>query len=146
MRMIEEKGDLFEVSNEKEYNGYMLVHCISADFGMGAGIVVQFNKRYKMKQRLMNNYTIDGKVPQCIRVDNVYNLITKKKYWHKPTYDTLKGSLELMKEDMLRTGVTKLAMPLIGCGIDRLQWGKVKEIIEELFDEMDIEIQVRELD
>ena len=24
-----------------------------------------------------------------------------------------------------------LAMPKIGCGLDRLQWGKVKEIIED---------------
>ena len=40
----EEQRDLFLVSEE-----YYLAHCISADFGMGKGIVVEFNKRFNMK-------------------------------------------------------------------------------------------------
>ena len=40
----EVKKDLFSVSEE-----YYLAHCISADFGMGKGIVVEFNKRFDMK-------------------------------------------------------------------------------------------------
>ncbi len=145
MNLIEEYGDLFEISNEKEHNGYMLAHCIAADFGLGAGIAVEFNKRYKLRGKLRNNYTVDGKVPQCIKIDNVYNLVTKKKSWGKPTYDTLRGSLELMKEDIIENNVIKLAMPLIGCGLDRLNWNKVREIIEEVFGDLDIEIRVRKL-
>lgn len=36
----------------------------------------------------------------------------------------------------------KLAMPRIGCGLDRLQWVKVKEIIEEVFANTNVEILV----
>ena len=43
----EENKDLFKVADE-----YYLVHCISADFGMGKGIVVEFNKRFDMKRKL----------------------------------------------------------------------------------------------
>ena len=37
----EEVRDLFSVPND-----YYLAHCISADFGMGKGIVIEFNKRF----------------------------------------------------------------------------------------------------
>jgi hypothetical protein len=33
-------------------------------------------------------------------------------------------------------------MPKIGYGLDRLQWGKTKEIIQEVFKDTDIEILV----
>ena len=33
-------------------------------------------------------------------------------------------------------------MPLIGCGLDRLQWEKVSEIVQEVFKDIDIEIVV----
>lgn len=33
-------------------------------------------------------------------------------------------------------------MPKIGCGLDRLQWGKVREIIKEIFGDLDIEVRV----
>lgn len=51
MIYIEEKIDLFLVPEE-----YYLAHCISADFGMGKGIVIEFNKRFNMKQKLRNKY------------------------------------------------------------------------------------------
>lgn len=47
----EEKRDLFTVPEE-----YYLAHCISADFGMGKGIVVEFNKRFDMKRKLQKTY------------------------------------------------------------------------------------------
>ena len=36
--------------------------------------------------------------------------------------------------------VKKVAMPVIGCGLDRLKWDKVSEIIKETFGDTDIEI------
>ena len=36
----------------------------------------------------------------------------------------------------------KIAMPVIGCGLDRLEWSKVSEIIKEVFECTDIEILV----
>jgi hypothetical protein len=38
--------------------------------------------------------------------------------------------------------ITKLAMPLIGCGLDKLEWANVKDIIEDVFNDMNIEILV----
>lgn len=136
--------DLF--SNTEEY---YLVHCISADFAMGKGIVVEFNKKFNMKTILKTefpNYLDTWKNNQtkfdCILVDRVFNLVTKERYFNKPTYKTMRGSLELMKNICKEKQIKKIAMPIIGCGLDRLKWEKVSEIIKEVFCDMDIEILV----
>ena len=41
----EVESDLFKVNKT-----YYLAHCISADFAMAAGIVVEFNKEFDMKR------------------------------------------------------------------------------------------------
>ena len=140
----EEKRDWFTVTKE-----YYLAHCISADFGMGRVIVVEFNKRFDMKRKLQNKYPdyINEWHRRkwsfnCILEDKVFNLITKERYFHKPTYDSLYGALNLMKLISIQKGITKIAMPLIGCGLDRLQWDKVSAIIKEIFKDTDIEILV----
>lgn len=140
----EEVRDLFAVSKE-----YYLAHCISADFGMGKGIVIEFNKRFDMKRNLQSKYPdyINEWHRRkwsfnCILEDKVFNLITKERYFHKPTYDSLYGALNLMKFISIQKGITKIAMPIIGCGLDRLQWDKVSEIIKEIFKDTDIEILV----
>ena len=72
----------------------------------------------------------------------VYYLITKKKYWGKPTYDTLKDSLLSMKNHMLENGVRNLSMPRIGCGLDMLQWPKVELMLREIFADMELTVSI----
>ena len=38
--------------------------------------------------------------------------------------------------------IKKLAMPIIGCGLDKLEWSKVKDLIIQVFKNMDIEILI----
>ena len=135
MTYKEEIRDLFTVPEE-----YYLAHCISADFGMGKGIVIEFNKRFDMKRKLQSKYPdyINEWHRRkwsfnCILEDKVFNLITKERYFHKPTYDSLYGALNLMKFISVQKSITKIAMPIIGCGLDRLQWDKVSEIIKDVF-------------
>ena len=137
----EEKRDLFSVPDD-----YYLAHCISADFALGRGIAVEFNEKFDMRQKLIQKYKINnwnGK-GKCLSDGKIFNLVTKEKYWNKPTYTTLKQSLECMREAMLFFDgmVTKLAMPKIGCGLDRLEWSKVSENIKEVFKDTDVEILV----
>ena len=136
--------DLFTVSED-----YYLAHCISADFGMGKGIVIEFNKRFNMRYKLLTQFgtsciTAWDKNPkgQCIKEDRVFNLITKRNYWLKPTYQTLTEAITEMKNQAVFCNITKIAMPIIGCGLDKLEWDKVSEIIKEVFNDTDIEILV----
>ena len=133
-----EKRDLFNVDKE-----YCLAHCISSDCAMGAGIAVKFQSSFRLRESLLSNYEIDErKHPTCIFDKNVLNLITKAKYYEKPTYESLQISLETMKKIAIKNDIKKIAMPKIGCGLDRLQWGNVREIIEDIFKDTDIEFLI----
>ena len=72
----------------------------------------------------------------------IYNLITKVKYNHKPTYQTLRSSLEAMKVHSQKHEVKAISMPRIGSGLDRLNWEKVGTILTEVFQDTDISITV----
>lgn len=147
MKYTEIKQDLFTVSHD-----YYLAHCISADFAMGKGIVVQFNKIFDMKNRLQTNYPHYiqkwknlNKSFDCILEDRVFNLITKERYFHKPTYKSLTGALEIMKDICLIEKIDKIAMPMIGSGLDKLEWNKISRIICEIFNDTNIEILICKL-
>jgi hypothetical protein len=125
------------------YKDCYYAHCISRDYALGAGIAVEFDKRYDMRNRLLKlaeekPETLDEK---CIEVENVFNLITKEKYWEKPSYNSLEESLLEMKEKLSKN-IKKLVMPKIGCGLDRLSWDKVEPMVQEIFKDLDIEIVV----
>ena len=64
----------------------------------------------------------------------VYYLITKDRYFNKPTYDDLRMSLRAMYEHMVAHGVPHVGMPEIGCGLDMLVWPQVEIIIKEEMD------------
>lgn len=139
----EEVRDLFSVSED-----YYLAHCISADFGMGKGIVVEFNKRFDMKNKLqtkypnfVNDYHHYKYGGMALIEGRVINLITKERYWEKPTYETLRNALNIAKI-RLPLECKKIAMPVIGCGLDSLEWSKVSNIIKDIFSDTDIEILV----
>lgn len=135
-------GDLFE-SDEK----YTLVHCISADCAMGAGIAKTFDDRMPKMKKLLKRTIRENNMQGYFAIlyqgeRNVMNLITKERYWHKPTYSSLKASLLNAKNIAIRNNIKYLAMPVIGCGLDRLQWSKVSVMIKEVFADTDIEIVV----
>jgi hypothetical protein len=138
MVLREEKRNLFDVGAQ-----YSFAHCISSDCAMGAGIAVDFQKKFHLKQVLLQYTLLERKHPTCIFEKNVFNLITKEKYSHKPTYNTLQGSLNTMRKLILNNDIHYVAMPKIGCGLDKLQWGKVREMIFETFKDIeDLEILV----
>lgn len=138
MTFIEEHGDLFTVPQH-----YYLAHCISSDCALGRGIAVEFNRRFNLRSSLKKLSGRTRKYPTCILIGRVFNLITKENYWDKPTYETLHLSLLKMKAIAEDNGITHIAMPTIGSGLDKLNWDKVKVIIEEVFYDTNINILVR---
>jgi hypothetical protein len=142
MVIKEEIMDLFTVPQ-----GYYLAHCISGDYALGAGVAKQFVENYNMRFKLHKNYPIpDGEkfanVGQALLVDNVFNLVTKARVFHKPTYESLYDTLLDMRIQCENLDISRLAVPLLGCGLDRLNWEQVKDVIEDVFDSTDIEILV----
>ena len=141
MKITIENRDLFTVPQ-----GYYLAHCISADFALGAGIAKKFDEVYNMRFKLFRGYDMyEYEGGDALLIDNVFNLVTKKKCYHKPTYESVREALETMKDLMDFNATTKLAMPRIASGLDRLDQDRVYDIICEVFEDTDVEILICEL-
>lgn len=142
MIITEVQQDLFTVPQD-----YYLAHCISGDYALGAGIAKEFDKKYNMRFKLNRDYPIPkdkkfANVGKALLIDKVFNIVTKQRYFHKPTYKSLFHAVNNMKEQCEKLHIDKLVMPRIGCGLDRLEWQHVKTIIEGIFYNTDIEILV----
>ncbi len=131
------KADLFSMPEE-----YALCHCVSSDFALGAGIAKRF-AAMGVKRELVRQYprewhgkgyclitTVSGRV--------VANLVTKQRYFNKPTLETLEQALA----DFREKAPPKIAMPKIGCGLDKLLWEDVSPVIRRIFADTDAEIMV----
>ena len=66
-------------------------------------------------------------------VDRVFSLVTKERYYQKPTYGSMEQALLSLAEMCDTHDVKILAMPHIGCGLDQLEWGEVKPLIYNAF-------------
>lgn len=146
MTFTEEKGDLFadEILSE-----YALCHCISSDFALGAGIAKAF-AQMGVKKQLCEKFPKEwqGRGYCLITETNgvvVANLVTKQRYFHKPTLETLRQSLEDFRKQALEINLNKIAMPKIGCGLDKLEWADVQGVIKDIFNDTEIEILVHYL-
>ena len=135
MKMIHIDGDLFSAPPH-----IGLVHCVSADFAMGAGIAAKMVQHYPWLKELRKTKAVTY---CCVVAEHpkrtVYNLVTKESYWQKPTYTSLRLALENIAESPI---LPEIAMPEIGCGLDRLEWDKVETIIKEVLGEVPITIYV----
>lgn len=136
MQYKEIHKDLFTLDNS-----YHLAHCISSDAKMGAGIAVQFKKRFPHPKEV-NADVSTLMIGSAVHMGRVFHLITKKNFYGKPTYASVKDSLIDMREQALEKYIPRIAMPKIGSGLDRLSWDKVSELIQEVFQDTDIEILI----
>jgi len=140
MRLIEKRGNVFGARDDAFF-----AHCIASDLRMGAGIAVQFQKKFGLRDSLRNSgENLDS--PTCIKVGRVYNLITKSKSSGKPTPLSIQLAVRQMAILIEKTvGVEVLAMPRIGCGLDRQSWAVVREILAEELDDIPVTVEVYKL-
>lgn len=133
-------GDLFSCTD-------CICHCVSEDLNMGKGIAVIFKEKFGQVDFLKSQQAKTGGM--CLLQDEngrfVYYLVTKPKYYLKPTYATLRSSLTLMRDHAVANKVAHIGMPLLGCGLDRLQWAQVKQMLYDLFSTSGIAITVYKL-
>ncbi len=72
----------------------------------------------------------------------ILHLITKLKAGDRPTYDNLEQSLINARRICLEQNITTLAIPKIGCGLDRLEWSKVETLVNKNFEESTIRVKI----
>ena len=62
--------------------------------------------------------------------------------WVFSLYTIVDGIFVSKSVGELALASVNIAMPFIGCGLNRLEWCKVSEIIKEVFEYTDVEILV----
>jgi len=150
--LIEKDGDLFANTP----GDGCLAHCVSEDLSMSKGIAVEFKRRFGNFNTLVGQ---NKKVGECAvlpipkeydggqsgNYDGerfIYYIITKKHYWHLPTYESLEKALEDMRGHIVRNNVQEVYMPRIGSGLDKLDWNKVKECLKKVFGNVPVTMHV----
>ena len=141
-RLEEVRGDLFSVADDVS-----LGHCVAADLRLGRGIAVAFKERFGGVDDMRAQ---DVSVGGCAALRRgrrfVYALVTKpRSSGTYPTMASLRASVQALKTRMARDGVTRLAVPRLGCGLDKLEWPAVSALLREVFADTDVSITVYSL-
>ena len=76
----------------------------------------------------------------------VYNLVTKERFCDKPNLSTLSKTLETMKIHAITNGVSTIAIPKLGCGLDQMNWQEVVKLLRDIFAYTDVQIVVYTLE
>ena len=73
----------------------------------------------------------------------IYNLVSKHRYWMKPSLEALKSCLSCMLEHAVSKRVRNISVPQLGCGCDKLDFkADVLPILITLFENSPVHIHV----
>ena len=116
-------------------SGDSIAHCVSDDFRLSTGIARHFKRKFPSKYPSDLNRSYTPLWPQWLPETRryLYHLVTKQKFFNKPTYSKLRASLERMRTHAESNNISKISMPCIGTALDQSNWDKVKLLIKETF-------------
>jgi hypothetical protein len=133
----ERKADVFSELEKATAKRVAFAHCVSADAKMGLGVAKAFAEKFGENQRFLVTNSEDCKVGGVVRTNIrlganaavAYNLVTKHLYTDKPTYHSFGFSLDRMFDLLIEDKINELYMPRVGCGLDKLEWSNVRQMI-----------------
>ena len=125
-------------------------HCIFADAQLSKGFAQFLSERVPRLRRTCRraNLLKDQVFPFWDSSSRryIYNLVTKEKYLDKPDLQTLATTLQSMQSHATMHGVSTIAIPKIGCGLDQMNWQDVVKLLRDIFAYSDVQIVVYSLD
>jgi O-acetyl-ADP-ribose deacetylase (regulator of RNase III) len=139
------KGDLFATDGLRAY-----AHGCNCAGGMGAGIAIEFKRRWP---RMFDEYAArctDGRfglgdVFAWSEGDaTVYNLGTQLHWRKKAQLSALAKALRKMVEMAPLAGIARIGLPRIGAGLGGLDWTRVLRVLEEIGAETAVTLTVFE--
>lgn len=143
--VVFKRGNIFD-----ETDADALVNPVNCVGAMGAGLALQFRKRYpemfqsyreaceasKVHVRKMHVYKMKGLFPRYI-----INFPTKQ-HWRNPSkLEYIQTGLHDLIRMLKDLKIGKVATPPLGCGLGGLPWGVVRKmIVDALQDVPEIEV------
>lgn len=143
------KGDLLES------NAQALVNTVNLDGVMGKGIALQFKNRFPENFKKYKKACEDGTigigrilVTEETTSDGGKKLIINfptKTTWRKPSeYTYIEQGLNDLVKIIEKYDIKSIAVPALGCNNGKLDWAKVKPMIEEKLQPLDIKTDIYE--
>ena len=125
-------------------------HCISADARMSKGFADILSHRIPgFRSTCRKTRLFMGQVyPFWDSIGKRYinNLVTKERVCGKPNISTLSKTLEAMKVHESTNGVSTIAIPKLGCGLDQMNWQEVVKLFRDIFTYADLQIVIYTLE
>ena len=116
---------------------HSIEHCISADVKMSKGFADFLSQRIPgLRDTCRRTNLLTGQTfPFWDEIGNryIYNLVTKTKCSEKPNLPTLSLTLEEMKSHARLYGISTIAIPKIGCGLDQMNWQEAVKLLRDIF-------------
>ncbi len=122
--------------------GITVAHCISEDLKLGAGVALKVRKKYPsiIKHLRETKKTVGEVCMVKYKEDYIFNLITKKRFFEKPTYFNIFICLQNLRKLLLNLELNTIRIPLIGCGLDKKKWLVVKYMISFIFKDSKLKV------
>ncbi|KAE9522208.1 hypothetical protein AGLY_017390 [Aphis glycines] len=132
----EDVKNIFQTNSE-----YSIAHCISADLKMNKGLAAQIKNKFGDASAQLKNLKpmVGEAIPINMGNRTIYYLITKQKYFLKPTYDNIKTTLQNLKKTMNKLHDYKIAISTIAAGLNKRNWSMTKQLIYHEFQNSNIE-------
>ena len=111
-------------------------HCISAEAPMSKGFADFLSHRlYGLRPTCRKAKLFMRQVyPFCDSIRNRFiYLVTNERFCDKSNLWTLSKTLEAAKIHESTNGVSTVAIPKPGCGLDQMNWQEVVELLREIF-------------
>ena len=118
-------------------------HCISADARMSKGFADFLSHRILgLRSACRRARLFMGQVYpfwDSTGKRYIYNLVTKERFRDKPNLSTLSKTLKAMKIHASTNGVSTIAIPKLGCGLDQMNWQEVVKLLRDIFAYADVQ-------
>lgn len=142
------KTDMFE-SQAEAY-----VNTVNTFGKMGKGLAAEFKKRFpenfeQYENACTNGVCIVGKMFVTERMNffgpkYIINFPTKRFWKHKTDINYIRWGLIDLVKVIPRYCIRSIAIPALGCGEGGLKWDKVKPLIVESLENLNIDIEIYE--
>ena len=138
-------GDIFESGAD------VLVNPVNCQGASGAGLALEFKKRFPQNAEFFRRLCIRYDVPpgavvmfreSANKPFSIANLTTKDSWRHPSRLEWIGTGLAALAIKLEQANMKSVALPALGCGLGGLQWSDVKSIIDEVFKDSELEVKV----
>ena len=123
-----------------------ILHCISHDARLGAGVARELNQKLNFRNQIL---AVQRSMPGLVVTygqRTVLNLLTKWRYFDKPTLNNFKQALLALRNFVLLHNVQEIATVRLGTGLDRLALDDVLEALATIFYDVNVRVYMYYLD